>query len=895
MLYAILAIALVAGMVVCYLVLAPGPRRARAHRRARRLLQAGDWSGALQLIESLQPERQSSAWRARLEAVAGEAHQLGVAQLLKERRFDEALDHARSAAGLLDQEVCEEEARVVEAALVEVRRLFAAGPGESEALHAAIAQSRKLTTTAPPEAEFWTWLDQLRQGHLEVALDPLLALHERVGKQILDVPLYLGLLLHRLGRPQEALRYLADANRVDGSCPFVTFQMGVSLVAAGGDSGLAMRALQRAVGPRGLAQWEKSPDRLWIEALPEGKSYIRRLAIRHRYVCPLLGGDLALIIRQGQIALAQAFYRQERFQEAADLYGKLLQNVAPTVLLLRGYGLSLARLGQHDQAYKHLRLALDQESPKDPFTGGYLALCGALGKPTNPDDKPRNVTWALKLLARYPVLGNAEWAGLVAAVHGEAFKVGVEASREELELLCDAQASVQAADARAAQAYSRLQATHPDALKPIHAWLYARACATTGFSGPHDLDLFARTFAQSGHAREFFDRMGWDFAEVEYTYLARSAQLAPGQFPAVLGQNYPAQAESFLLRRSLDQEQAGNKGPARESVEVLLRLAPSSLAAHDRLACLHYRAGNLDRSIQLLASWHRLAPGDHWPLVRHAMLEQERGNGDDRARIIQQAVGLTQGPLRAGIAVLGARLALRESFRTRSSLDPARPLLEEALHAQPDHAEALWCLAALLTATGDREALARLAPQLVRPDVGDERFHFLGAIAQVVAGQPAQAVALAERCLSNRTLEAEAHFVLGWAHLHQGEKRKAVEHLRAVADQATSASAPYARALLAQLAHEAGASEEAVVWWSGLDPTWRARWSLDEPLRHSVLLAGLQALEGQRYEEAADRFREAGRLGLRERRLGSLITLALVKAGQRLLFEESRKTPETRR
>ena len=41
------------------------------------------------------------------------------------------------------------------------------------------------------------------------------------------------------------------------------------------------------------------------------------------------------------------------------------------------------------------------------------------------------------------------------------------------------------------------------------------------------------------------------------------------------------------------------------------------------------------------------------------------------------------------------------------------------------------------------------------------------------------------------------------------------------------------------------------------------------------------------YEQAADRFREAGKLGLRDKRLGPLLTLALVKAGQRLLFEKA--------
>src|SRR5262249_32919833 len=155
--------------------------------------------------------------------------------------------------------------------------------------------------------------------------------------------------------------------------------------------------------------------------------------------------------------------------------------------------------------------------------------------------------------------------------------------------------------------------------------------------------------------RAFFEKQGWEFAEVEYTYLARCARQAPGRFPAVLGIDYPPRGEAFLLARSAAQEQAKKIDPARESAEVLLGLAPTSLAAHDRLACLHYRTGNLARSIELLDSWRKLAPKDHWPLVRRAVLEQERGDAVRRAAAIDDALRMTDGPLRAAIAFLGAK------------------------------------------------------------------------------------------------------------------------------------------------------------------------------------------------------------------------------------------------
>src|SRR5262249_22213675 len=146
-------------------------------------------------------------------------------------------------------------------------------------------------------------------------------------------------------------------------------------------------------------------------------------------------------------------------------------------------------------------------------------------------------------------------------------------------LVCDALASVSSADPRAAGAYAFLAATNPEAAKPVYAWLYVRAATAAGFASPQDLDLFARAFQQLAEARAFFEKNKWDFQEAEYTYLERSARQAPGQFPAALGQDYRPRGEAFLLARSLEQEKEAKLAPARASVEVLLRLAPDSVAA----------------------------------------------------------------------------------------------------------------------------------------------------------------------------------------------------------------------------------------------------------------------------------------------------------------------------
>jgi tetratricopeptide (TPR) repeat protein len=176
-----------------------------------------------------------------------------------------------------------------------------------------------------------------------------------------------------------------------------------------------------------------------------------------------------------------------------------------------------------------------------------------------------------------------------------------------------------------------------------------------------------------------------------------------------------------------------------------------------------------------------------------------------------------------------------------------------------------------------------------RPAVTDPRFHFLGAVCNLAAKNYRQAVELAARAAKDRSLENESRFVAAWAQLNLKEIDGAVQSLRKVASEQKSPSAIYARALLGQLGLLRGSYDEAVQWWSNVESAARAKWGLDDPLRQTVLLAGLHALKEGRFEQAAERFKEAGKLGLRDRRLGSLIALALVKAGQKLLFDQVRK------
>jgi len=909
-LYALIALAGVGLVLLLWQMFGLGPRLRRALGRGQRLLHLGNWSEALSLAQGqLAQTGLPEVWQARFRQVAGECHQMAGDQALKDKSYEQALDQYLQAAPLLGTNPADLRERVIGTMLGEARQLFSAGPGENAALLSLLQRTFGLQSPCP-EASFWLGLGLIRQGQLDGALAALTTAHEQAGKLYLDPALYLGMVLHRLGRPQEALRFLGEANRVDTTCPFVTWQMGISLIAANGDSGMALRALQRAMGPRGLPLWAATPERAWIEAFPETKSLIRRLAARYPYVCPLLGKDLSLVLRQGNQALAEAHYRQGHFQEAADLFGKLLQDSAPTLLLLRGLGLSLARLQRYDQAYKHLRAAVEMEGGKEPLTAAYLALCGAMGKPTQPEDKARNVAWAIRLLARYSVMGNAELAGLNNAVFAEARSLAMPLGLEDQLHLCNILASVQAVDPQAAAAYGHLVGTFPDAVLPIHAWLYCRAATVHGVRCERDLDLFAHTFRERGTPAAFYARQQWNTDDIEYTYLQRSGAAAPGHFPEVLGPDYPPRGEAFLLERSQREEQADNKEAALACMEVLLQLAPTSLAGHDRLACLHYRQGDLDRAVSWLEGWQKYAPRDHWPLVRQAIIEQQRGNAEARAQVIQRALDLTGGRLRGAIAYLGAQLALRSGVRGQgsgvrkdehsSSLTPdpcpltpelARVtlLLQECLRFDPDHVEALWCLAAVRTVLGDQQGLAELAAFMNRPAVSDARFHYLGAVCFLAAKNYAQALELGQRAAADEALAAESHYLMAWAHLHLDNQTAAAQALQKVAGSDQTPTAVYARAMLGKLSFAREAYDDAIRWWNAVDARKRAAWHLEEPLRQTVLLSGLLALSRGRYEPAADRFREAGKLGLRDKRLGGLLTLALVKAGQQLLYDHAQE------
>ena len=136
--------------------------------------------------------------------------------------------------------------------------------------------------------------------------------------------------------------------------------------------------------------------------------------------------------------------------------GRLLPGSDKPHYVLRGLGLALARLDRFDQAFKHLRAAHEMEDPKNFLTAGYLALCGAKGKPTQPEDKARNVHWAIRLVAKFDLKRNPEWANLQSHIFAEARSAGLPIALEDQIRLCDVLASVDATDPTLVEMLDRL-------------------------------------------------------------------------------------------------------------------------------------------------------------------------------------------------------------------------------------------------------------------------------------------------------------------------------------------------------------------------------------------------------------------------------------------------------
>lgn len=917
LLLGLLALAGAVTLIVLWRVFGRGPRRARGLGRIRRQLQQGDWAGARERLRKLRtlgkPGRQ---WQDRFNALEADCLQAAMSAALDGKKFEEALDYAIPMMQLRDKPTLDAQMQIQGAMLEEMRRLYAIGSNSG----VQDLVTRTLLVQSPcREASFWQGMSYLREGRTEEGVVSLqtartgeartLWLGESLAQpgasgatlsSFLEPSLYLGALLLRQGQAKEALRYLTEANRLDNNCPFVTAQLGTAMIQAGGDTAMAVRALQRSLGPKGFGQWAGNPARAWVEGFSEQRSYIRKLAGKHPFVCPLWGSDLQVLLRQGDLALAQGLYRLGQFQESCDLFAKLLREGAPSWAVLRGLGLALARLGKYDEAFKHLRTAHEMEETKDRITAGYLALCGAMGKPSRPEAKAQNITWAISLVTRFNAPGDTEWTTLVGNLFAEAREHQVPQTLDDQVYLCEHLWSVQADDPQSAQAYLHLQATYPQAVRPEYAWLFCRAAQQHGITGPHTLDLFALTFAHEAEARAFYRERQWDFEEIEFTYLARAAALAPGGFPAALGPDYPARGRNLLVERSRQHELVGQLVESRVVAEILAQLDPHQPAVLERLACLHDRSGQPEQALEMLSRWHEAHPQDPLPLVRQAVFLYRRGEGEQGRQRLHQALALSRGRQKAAIAFFAARLVLQQGIEA-ANLDVAQGMLQVCVTSQPDHLEGLECLAAVRWLRGDMAGLATQANSMDRADVAEGRFHFAAALCHLAAEDHGRALEACQRVLAvtptamtpgrNGTsppaaeldLGREASYLAGLAYLSVSDLPSAMAALQPVAEAATSPSAAVAQAILGNLSLAANQPEDAVKWWQMLDAKTRAGWKLNEPLAATVFLTAVAALEAGRYEEAAEKFRTAGKFGSRDRQLGPLLVLSLFRAGQQAM------------
>jgi tetratricopeptide (TPR) repeat protein len=212
------------------------------------------------------------------------------------------------------------------------------------------------------------------------------------------------------------------------------------------------------------------------------------------------------------------------------------------------------------------------------------------------------------------------------------------------------------------------------------------------------------------------------------------------------------------------------------------------------------------------------------------------------------------------------------------------------------HADALALLAAVRWLEGDLHNLAAQATRMDQEQVAEPRFHFFAAVAHLAADDYPATLQACRRVFDRQPshhgrngdsafdLGVESKYVAALAHIGLNDRLAAIEALQDVARAKASPSAAQAQALLGLVQFAEQRHEEALQSWQALDANARQERSLTEPLAHTMFLVALEDLVRANYEISADKFRQAGRLGCRDRRLGPLLLLALFKAGQQAIY-----------
>jgi tetratricopeptide (TPR) repeat protein len=187
------------------------------------------------------------------------------------------------------------------------------------------------------------------------------------------------------------------------------------------------------------------------------------------------------------------------------------------------------------------------------------------------------------------------------------------------------------------------------------------------------------------------------------------------------------------------------------------------------------------------------------------------------------------------------------------------------------------------------------------PEVADPRFHYLAALCQLIGNDPATVVQSCQRAAAvhparngeangQLDLGVESRYLAALAQVQLNDRAAAIESLIPIARTPGSPTLAHAQAQLGAAQFAESRHDDAIRSWQALDAKQRQAWGLADPLAQTMYVAALDDLIAGQYEQSADKFRQAGRLGCRDRRLGPLLLLALFKAGQHALYG-----PETAR
>jgi tetratricopeptide (TPR) repeat protein len=824
--------------------------RERGLRRARGLLASGDWKSAFAIADSLRDPRHSDPeFDRRVRYFEGDCLYQAAERSMQVGKYTEALELMRGAGDRLGLPEVEFDKRIIELLLAEIRRRVATEPASVEIERLA---AEVLRITAPhPETSFWLGWHHLHGEKLAAAVE---AFQDAVADENApEAALYLGALLLRTGRPRDALRWLSQAARLAPENPVIQWQLGAAILESSGDPAAAVKALERATAPTGLAAQIVAPKLIWCQTLPP-TAWLAQLTRRNPINCPLGWHQVEQSLSQARRLLATALERCNRATDAAAVYYQAFSAGDDSPAVRRGLGLSLARAGLYDDALPHLQAAHAQENPPSALTTGYLAICTARASSTTPDEHAEHLRDGIKVLTSLEVRGDVEWARLARELYREIETAGVQVSADQLRELSLILASVGATDPTAIEIYDLL-AAQPSTIPHEVAALYVRSAVDRNFHGAHDAVLFARAFRDRDQLRRYFAERKWDFAQAERTYLSRWAERQPGRYPDAPGPIYAAVAERFLIDQSRAAEKAGLSEGARSAVELAQKLGPTRTMTLDRLAELAYRDGDRATALRYLDDWVRHHPNDPRPLVRRALIIFRDNNFDGALELLAEACDKLAGPSRSQVLLVTARVAL-----SAQQHEIAEELLEQARQIAPAEADPLLALTALAWQRGDYEKVASYAESLERVRGTDPFRSFFTALAQAVAGNDSLAEAAFATAETDPKLAADVAHLRATLLCWHGQDEQA----RAALEKASSPVGPLAdlvTALRGQLAWRTGDYPSACTAWQSTPPERRRAWQLEQPYAVASFITGWHDLQTGRPSEALDRFRAARAAG----------------------------------